>query len=549
MARYFSLASRGVIQAPGSVDADDTHPQRTRDRWPWPLAIGLALLILLPFALAAVGVPAGHLFRGTLKPSGDESQYLAAVRMGMSGAWSWHDPYMTHPPPAILMYPLYMAAGHGAALLGLSTPMAFALLHGLAALLLFGALWRLASPWLDRGSRAWFVAFSLFSGGLYWLVAVLAVFGRAPTSLSAMGAERLSAFTALLMEAHVACGIVGHVMAIAAVLGAARTPRGAAGLIHGGAGCAGVALVGFSIPVLLPLTLLVVGLLTLERLWAARREPDHRGRAARLIALAAFICLPGLGFSAYYYHIFSSGPWAKGGFQSVPDSSWSERLLNWGILLPFAWWGWRRAPAHARPLATALAIWACCAVVGSQLPLWQGDRLTVGISVPLGGLFALGLVGIHVRWFENRRWLLLLGAGAGCHYLFLCTALLSGGSPDLYATAEENRAAAWIATREPDAVVMAPFGFANTLPIVAPARVVAGHGYQTLDLADRLRQLTIVYGPGRSATARARAAKASGATLLVFDQLDTQSGPFFARTLPGAREVYASAHIAVLWLG
>jgi hypothetical protein len=188
-------------------------------------------------------------------------------------------------------------------------------------------------------------------------------------------------------------------------------------------------------------------------------------------------------------------------------------------------------------------------VVGSLLPLWQGDRLTVGITVPLGGLFALGLLGIEARWFENRRWLLLLGAGVGCHYLFLCTALLAGASPTLYAAGEENRAAVWIAAHRAGAVVMAPFGFANTLPIVAPVRVVAGHGYQTIDLTARRRQLAIVYGAGYSPAVRLRVARESGATLLVFDRLDRESGPFFARTLPGARTVYDSPAMVVLSLG
>lgn len=54
-------------------------------------AAGLLLVILLPFLAGMYGTSPEYTFRGTLTPSGDESQYLAAVRLGMQGQWLWHD--------------------------------------------------------------------------------------------------------------------------------------------------------------------------------------------------------------------------------------------------------------------------------------------------------------------------------------------------------------------------------------------------------------------------------------------------------------------------
>ncbi|MGH2345574.1 MAG: hypothetical protein ACRDG4_10140, partial [Chloroflexota bacterium] len=500
------------------------------------LSVLLVLLILLPFVLGYLGTPAGYVFRGTLKPSGDESQYLAAVRMGMRGAWLWHDPYMAQAPPPILMYPLYLLAGHVAAPFTNQVGAVFALFHAVSALVLAAALWWMGALFLDRRRRAWFVAFSLLAGGLYWLVALLAIGNLNPIGLSAMGTERLSAFTALLMEAHVALGTAGQVMAFVGILGSSPA-LGRAGRRNGAVlGCAGVALVGLSLPVLLPLTLVVVAAIALERLAANQRAAGGGTGALWFLSIAALICLPGLAFGAYYYHVFSVGPWSRGGFQGVPASTWAEKLLTWGVLLPFGWWGLRRSGPRVRPLAHALAIWVGCSVVGSFLPFWQGDRLTLGVSVPIGALFALGAAEIGMHEVRARRRLLLLGAGPICHYLFLCIALLDGASPNLYAAVEEDRAARWIAAHvQPGEVVLAPFGFANTLPTIAPVQVPAGHGYQTLDIVRRQHELNEVYGGHRTPAQRLAAARATGADLLVYDRLDTANGTFDARTLPGTR--------------
>ena len=125
---------------------------RTAPRLTIGLTALLALLILLPFLLGYVGTPPGYEFRGTLKPSGDESQYLAAVRMGMGGAWLWHDPYMVQAPPPILMYPLYLLAGQVAAPFTHQVGAVYALLHVIAALGLAAALWAMAAPFLDGTS-------------------------------------------------------------------------------------------------------------------------------------------------------------------------------------------------------------------------------------------------------------------------------------------------------------------------------------------------------------------------------------------------------------
>lgn len=581
------LLRGGALQTPAWRLAGGITPAALARLAAPALAIGLVIiLVLLPFAVARHGAPPGFVFRGTLKPSGDESQYLAAVRMGQAGDWLWHDPYMARPPAPILMYPVYLGAGHLAALLGFDMPSGFALLHALAALILCCALWRLADEVLPPRERPWLLVFGLGAGGLYWLVGVLTAMDRAPVDLSRMGSQGLSGFTALLMEAHEALAVAGQVLALAGMLGA-QGRGGRARLPHLLYGAGGTLLIGLSMPVLLPLALLTLASTwgwwlrsstigrpgpgtgcrvssgTGTRARVTDGDPRAGGGAPAAAVVAAMvpqcqvpalclgvIALPGGILALYYARLFGSGPWAEGQFRAVPAIPAQEQALLWGILLPLAVWGWRRAAAVTRPVADALAIWAGGALIGAQLPFWQGSRLTAGMAIVCGALFALGLHGAGTGRPARVRWLAALSLGPVSHYLFLLTALAGGNAPHLYNTAAEDQAARWLATHaRADDVVVAPFGFANVLPTVAAVRVVAGHTYQTLDLRIRVDQVRGIYGADQSPAAHLTALRASGATLVVYDRLDGEDGPFDPGSLPGLRRVFASGDVAVSRVG
>jgi hypothetical protein len=490
----------------------------------------LVLVIIGPYVIAVHGVPQGFVFRGTLEPSGDESQYLAAVRMGINGAWLWHDPYMAHTPPAILMYPMYLLAGHTAGLVGLDVIGGFAFAHILAGFVLLSVLWRAGSLYFKSSRLAWFLAFSMLSGGLYWLVALLVAWNVSPVPLSHAGTPWLSGFTSVVMGAHEPLGVAGQIMAFIGLL-RASTSRGWVTAAEIAYGAAGTAIIGLTFPVLLPLTFVVLGLFTLWLIVQARDDVARVQVIQRHLLLVLLIAIPGLLFSAYYYRVFSDGVWSAGKFTTVSGSPFVENVVIWGILLPVAAWGWRNAAPQYRPLATVLALWVCCALAGSQLPFWQGQRYVADLNICSGALFALGVLSKDRTMRVRRRWLVILGLGPIIQYLFLLTSLSGGNSAFLYSHKAEYDAIRWLGTQtRAGDVVFTPFGLGNIVPVASNMHVVAGHSFQTIDLAAALRQLNAFYGPRR---------------FVIFDRWDAENGGFDPRTLPGLRAVFSEEDVTV----
>jgi hypothetical protein len=290
----------------------------------------------------------------------------------------------------------------------------------------------------------------------------------------------------------------------------------------------------------LPLTLMVVAIYTLATV--AKQTP----RWAMLMRLAPTTCailIAGGPFVLYYLYVFSHGVWRV--FQQLGALNPAEALLTWGVFLPLAVWGWRAAPPAARPLADLLALWCLCAVAGTVLNIWQGSRLATGLNLPIGMLIALGLVGR--REVVRRRWLMALGLGLICQYLFLLSALLGGDATHLYNSPQEEQALRWLGAHAgPRDVVLAPFLFGNVLPEASSARVVAGEYDQTYDFAVRYPQLQIFYSPQSTLPDRLRVLRDTGATLVVYDAQKPQEGAFDPRGMPGVRTVFSAGDVAVL---
>jgi hypothetical protein len=511
-----------------------------------PCAVALALmaLILLPYMVAIHAESAGSSFYGSLRPSTDESLYLTAVRLGRAGDWLWHDPYAVTSPPPILMYPLYLLAGHLGALLGLSARASFILTHPVAELILLGSVWMLARLQLPRAQRRLFLAFAFCTGSLYWLDALLAAFGRAPVILTRMGMQHVSGFSLGFIVAHEAVGIAGHVAALTGLLGVLGSDRAVVRWRFALYGSAGMTMVGLTFPMIVPLTLIVLLLYTGWTLFGTRRPHGARACLGVLLPLGA-IALPGCAFALYYEWVFQQPMWRQ--FQQIGALNPIEALLTWGALLPLAWWGWRRAAPTARPLADVLWLWCVCAAIGTWLNFMQGSRLPTGLLLPIGALVGLGLSQRSMAPASRRRWLLALSLGLVCQYLFLLTALLGGNAPHLYVTAARERALIWLAqhTTARD-VILAPYAFGNIVPTAARAHVVEGDYDHTWDYAVRRVQVQRFYGSATAMAAREQTLRATRADYVIYDGQDADDGPFDPSHLPGLRVAYAAGGVTVL---
>src|SRR5262249_35470212 len=109
--------------------------------WPIAFAAGVLTMCALPYLLSAEWGPPGLDRLGTFWFNHDFSQYQAAMREGgRSTAWLVHDHFSAETHAAILMYPLYVAAGKAAVALHVSDLAIFTALEWLGRLAVIGAL-------------------------------------------------------------------------------------------------------------------------------------------------------------------------------------------------------------------------------------------------------------------------------------------------------------------------------------------------------------------------------------------------------------------------
>lgn len=507
----------------------------------------LFLLTLLPYLIALHGQRDGSYFLGSLRPSSDEAQYLTAIREGEMGTLLWHDQYTVVPPSPspILMYPVYTVAGHLGMLAHLDARWVFILLHPLSVLILFGAVWRLAALFLRPGRRGWFLAFAFGTSSLYWLDALLAIFGDPPVALTRMGMQHVSGFSLGLIVSHEALGIAGQVAALTALLAALSVTRHRAArwrLLPYGMG--GTLLVALAAPFFLPMTLALLALTSC--LWIACSPRSTRvARALLAVPITSLLALPALPFTAYYLWLFHQPMYRQ--FNGTGPLAPIEGFLTWGALLPLAVWGWRCAMPEGRPLAEALALWCGFVAICTWPNLLQGSRYPTGVNLAIGALVGLGVIGsgIATRW--RVRLLLALGLGLICQYLFLFGTLAGGSAPHLYLSPSQAGAVDWLAAHAgPDDVVLAPFTLGNVLPGFCRCRVVVGEYSQTYDFRFRFDQMQAFFDPASSAATRRALLRATRATYVVWDPVGSLNGQFDPRGMPGLRLVFDSQAAAVL---
>lgn len=508
------------------------------------LATGIAALILLPYLVGRLGTPAGFTFRGMLWPSDDEAVYLSAVRQGLQGSWLWRDQFLAHAPGPALMYLTYMVAGEAGRVLGFTAPDAFVAYQVVSALALFGALWALGSLYLSCRARVWFVACAFGASGLYWLDALLDATGHAPVSISALNSPQLSGLTMALYDGHRALGMAGFLAALTGILGATRTGRRADGALFLLYGACGLLLLTLTLSMVVPLAVFVLCAYAMSRLYQQRVRARWAPVWRECLYMAAIV-LPSMPLVLYYLLLFRHGIWAMSGLQQIGAPPAWEPVLVIGVLLPLAWWGWRAARPETRPLANALALWCCCAVLGRNLPFWQSIRLTDGISVPSGALFALGLLHLSVR--VRMRWLILTALGAVTQYLFLLSVLVQGHVGHLYVTASQGQALRWLQEHAgPRDVVLSSYAFGNLIPEVASCHVVVGHPQLTLDIRRSEPEVRTFFGGSSTDAARQRVLWETGATLVVYDPETAAEGPFDPRGMPGLRTAFVAGNVAIL---
>src|SRR6266567_2464874 len=212
------------MEAVGAQAAASRTVARPRlGEWWIPVGTGIALAIVtaLPYLYGYLAQPHGQVFMGFFYLGDDANTYLAKMRQGFEGAWSWQNRYTTEESPAAYLFMFWLLLGHIAAIAGLPLIVVFHLARVAAAVALMAAAWLCITHFIqDRGARLFAFFFLAFGLGMGYVIQALGhpvVFGN-PTDTLDWRMPELTAFYSILALPHFAWSGVFAALGVALTL-------------------------------------------------------------------------------------------------------------------------------------------------------------------------------------------------------------------------------------------------------------------------------------------------------------------------------------------
>ncbi len=461
--------------------------------WRWVALVTLALMLIssLPYLVAWAVTPEGMHFTGLIFNFTDGHSYIAKMRQGFAGSWSFRLPYTPEPHDGAPVYLFYLFWGHVARCFNLPLIVVY---HGVrvmggAAMLL--ALYMLASRLSDDvGERRIMFMLAALGSGLGWLVGLL---GTATSDL--LVPEAFPVY-ALLVNAHfplamgLMAGIANCGLRIVTVEWS-EADNGKRRWVWG----LGMILAAAALGVIQPFGLLTVfgglGVMLVQ----VARERGVPWRAVTWVFSAGAMALP---YPLYMQWVLGSDPvLAEWSVQNVtlspPIWDWA---LSYGLVLVLAVLGTTFAARRRSAGGWLLLGWVAATLVGLYAPSSLQRRLSLGLGVPVGLLAGMGWWrGVRPLIRGRRRRLLQGLAVMFCSMtpIFLLLSplpVVTVGDRRFYLDHEEWVALEWLRDEgESDAVVLCAPQMGLFVPAWAGQPVVYGHPFETVNAERREAQV------------------------------------------------------------
>ncbi|HEX9362825.1 MAG TPA: hypothetical protein VGA47_03480 [Candidatus Dormibacteraeota bacterium] len=207
--------------------------------WRLPLLMGLVLAVVtaIPYVYAYAVQSPGHVFMGFFYLGDDANTYLAKMRQGLEGAWSWHNRYTTESSPTAFLFMFWIFLGHIAGLTHLPLLAVFHLARFAAAFALMAGAWLFISHFIqDHSARRFAFLFCAIGLGMGYVIQALGhpvILGNQTDTLDWRMPE-LTAFYSVLALPHFAwSGVfaaVGAALTLKAIQRGSLTLGAVAGL-------------------------------------------------------------------------------------------------------------------------------------------------------------------------------------------------------------------------------------------------------------------------------------------------------------------------------
>ena len=453
--------------------------------WRLPLLMGLVLAVVtaVPYVYGYAVQPQGHAFMGFFYLGDDANTYLAKMRQGWEGAWSWQNRYTTESSPAAYLFMFWLLLGHLAALLHLPLIVAFHLARIAAAFALMAAAWAFITHFIDdpraRRFAFYFCAIGLGMGYVIQALGHPVLFGNRTDTLDWRMPE-LTAFYSVLALPHFAWS--GVFAGAGVVLTLKAIQRGSLGLgILAGAAWLGQASIHPQMPILMGGATAVALVL---------RPASPRGWLAAAVAFA--IPAP---YILYSYLAFVGNPevqrWTFHSKNALPPESFSlffaiaPQMLLALVGLPVALRRRRREDLF-------LVAWLVLLAAILYLPNPAGDlrrRFLDGIYLPLVVLAAMGLYESILPRLRSARARRLVPfsyvAFAAVGSAFLVLAPLAVATESQYSVSSaEFDGLNWLGNQPAGRVLSMP-GVGLYIPAYSPDTVYVGHYDETFDYLNK----------------------------------------------------------------
>jgi len=470
--------------------------QRRLGRWSWqlgwehwrlPLITGLALAVVtaVPYLYAYAVQPSGHVFMGFFYLGDDANTYLAKMRQGWEGSWSWENRYTTETSPSAYLFLFWIVLGHLAALLNLPLIVTFHLARVAAAFALMAAAWFMICHFVeDRAARRFAFLFCAVGLGMGYVIQAFGqpvIFGHQTDTLDWRMPE-LTAFYSVLALPHFAWS--GAFAAAGIGLTFIAIQRGSISLaVLAGLAWLGQASIHPQMPILM-------GGATLVAL--ALRPPSPRGWIAAAVAFA--IPAP---YILYSYLAFVGNPevqrWTFHSKNSLPPESISLVVAVAPQLL-LALVGLPGALRRRTREDLFLVAWLVLLAAILYLPNPAGDlrrRFLDGLYLPLVILGARGMYETilpRLRSVRARRLIpfsYVCFAAIGSAFLVLAPMAVAS-NPQYTVTTAEYSGLSWLGG-EPAGRVLAMPGVGLYVPAYSPDTVYVGHYDETFDYVNKTK--------------------------------------------------------------
>jgi hypothetical protein len=453
--------------------------------WRLPLLMGLALAVItaIPYVYAYAVQPQGQVFLGFFYLGDDANTYLAKMRQGLEGSWSWQNRYTTEASPAAYLFMFWIVLGHIAALLNLPLIVVFHLARIAAAFALMAAGWWFITQFIqDRSARRFAFFFLAIGLGMGYVIQALGhpvVFGNRTDTLDWRMPE-LTAFYSILALPHFAWS--GIFAALGVVLTLKAIDRGSITLgVLAGAAWLGQASIHPQMPILMGGA---VGVALLVR------PARPRGWAAAAIAFA--IPAP---YILYSYLAFIGNPevqrWTFHSKNALPPETISLFFAIAPQLL-LALTGLPGALRRRSREDVFLVAWLVLLAAILYLPNPAGDlrrRFLDGLYLPLVVLGARGMYETilpRLRSLRARRLIpftYVAFAAIGSAFLILAP-LAVANQPQYAVSTAEYDGLKWLGSHPAGRVLAMP-GVGLYVPAYSPDTVYVGHYDETFDYANK----------------------------------------------------------------